>query len=112
VYGQYGGPRWTAGKFDGTDFSVPSINELDEIYREHDYLYGVTTKAKADGYTANRLHDHFLRTGHPTSFFSSILFRIIGEQTTEDFVFPWKVDQPEPHPPDEPYDDDMGFTPL
>lgn len=110
LYGLYGGPGWTAGSFGGTDFSVKSINELDEIYREHDYLYTVTTRADADGYTARRLQEYALRTGHPTALASAAYFTLVGAPDSMPHVFPWKQDGVEPHPPDTPYPDD--FTVL
>ncbi len=38
-YGNYGGERWTGGAFDGNDFSIDSIDAVDEAYKQHDLAY-------------------------------------------------------------------------
>jgi RHS repeat-associated protein len=38
TYGNYGGPSWTGGKYKG-DFSAPSLDAMDELFRHHDLTY-------------------------------------------------------------------------
>lgn len=38
-YGNYGGPGYTGGKFGGSDFSVKPIDDLDQLFRTHDFFY-------------------------------------------------------------------------
>jgi hypothetical protein len=40
-HGNYGGPGWSAGKFQNSvvDYSVPPVDEEDEAYRQHDANY-------------------------------------------------------------------------
>jgi len=48
VHGKYGGRGYTGGQFNGTDFNVLPIDELDSLYQKHDYNYMVTTEHNAD----------------------------------------------------------------
>ena len=45
TYGNYGGRGWTAGSRGGTDFNVPALNALDELFKAHDLAYGNPSEA-------------------------------------------------------------------
>ena len=41
-YGNWGGPGWSGGKWcppNSTDWSVPGVDEMDELFKEHDKQY-------------------------------------------------------------------------
>jgi len=42
---KYGGPDWTAGRWYGTDYSVPAKNPADQAYKEHDQAYDACIEA-------------------------------------------------------------------
>jgi len=48
VHGNYGGYRWTSAKADGGDYTVPSIDSLDEMFKRHDYNGGRFGNVQAD----------------------------------------------------------------
>jgi hypothetical protein len=41
VYGNYGGPNWSAGQVGGTitPTSPPPVDDLDELFYQHDFVY-------------------------------------------------------------------------
>lgn len=43
TYGNWGGPGWSGGKFtddpDNVDWDVEAIDEMDELFKRHDYAY-------------------------------------------------------------------------
>jgi hypothetical protein len=43
TYGNWGGPGWSGGKFVHdpklVDWSVPAIDEMDELFKQHDLRY-------------------------------------------------------------------------
>jgi hypothetical protein len=48
-HGNWGGPGFSAGKFtENPDWSVPSVDELDETFKRHDYNYGRMPEEDAD----------------------------------------------------------------
>lgn len=55
VYGQYGGPGYTGGEIGGSDYSIEPIDDLDEMYRQHDYGYGLGHQGEADRRLADKL---------------------------------------------------------
>lgn len=46
TYGNYGGPSYTGGKYEGTDFGPPPIDKLDAIFKAHDYAYHIADEQK------------------------------------------------------------------
>lgn len=43
TYGNWGGPGWSGGVFNNdpakTDWTVPSIDHMDEAFKQHDLMY-------------------------------------------------------------------------
>lgn len=42
-YGNWGGPGWSSGRwhncYENTDWSIPAVDSLDELFKEHDLNY-------------------------------------------------------------------------
>ena len=45
TYGNWGGPGWSGGRYeddiDAVDWDVPAVDELDKLFKNHDWLYQV-----------------------------------------------------------------------
>jgi len=115
-WGKYGGPRYTGGRIDGKDFSVKPEDELDELFRQHDYLYRKISISEADGFSAGRLASHVFsrdpRVGvyeRGAALLPAVYFGVIGDRRPRlTYLFPWQRAEPEPPP----YDLAEEFTPL
>jgi len=47
-HGQYGGPGWTGGEWDGGNFAVEPIDALDACFRTHDFFYHLGKQKTGD----------------------------------------------------------------
>ena len=52
-YGNWGGPKWSGGAFpktpEDTDWSVPGIDSMDDLFKEHDRGYQKAIKEHSAG---------------------------------------------------------------
>lgn len=94
---------------DGQTFDVPPVDTNDSICREHDYLYTVTSRERADAIASARFTSEFYNNPSLFGAAAALYFSAVGaDKGWDDWVFPPLA---EPSPPDDilpTYDDIAG----